>query len=158
MASKPQKTVLIGITGCIAAYKAAEIVRGLQKADVRVKVMMTEHATHFIDPLTFRALTNEPVAVELFDNPQDPIHHISLSQEADLVLVAPCTANVMAKIAHGLADDLLTTTLLATTAPIMIAPAMNVLACARSASLSSNPMRDILHVAKWGRAVYLIRN
>ena len=126
MASKPQKTVLIGITGCIAAYKAAEIVRGLQKADVRVKVMMTEHATHFIDPLTFRALTNEPVAVELFDNPQDPIHHISLSQEADLVLVAPCTANVMAKIAHGLADDLLTTTLLATTAPIMIAPAMNV--------------------------------
>lgn len=76
--------------------------------------------------LTFRALTNEPVAVELFDNPQDPIHHISLSQEADLVLVAPCTANVMAKIAHGLADDLLTTTLLATTAPIMIAPAMNV--------------------------------
>lgn len=102
MASKPQKTVLIGITGCIAAYKAAEIVRGLQKADVRVKVMMTEHATHFIDPLTFRALTNEPVAVELFDNPQDPIHHISLSQEADLVLVAPCTANVMAKIAHGL--------------------------------------------------------
>ena len=125
MASKPQKTVLIGITGCIAAYKAAEIVRGLQKADVRVKVMMTEHATHFIDPLTFRALTNEPVAVELFDNPQDPIHHISLSQEADLVLVAPCTANVMAKIAHGLADDLLTTTLLATTAPIMIAPAMN---------------------------------
>lgn len=126
MASKPQKTVLIGITGCIAAYKAAEIVRGLQKADVRVKVMMSEHATHFIDPLTFRALTNEPVAVELFDNPQDPIHHISLSQEADLVLVVPCTANVMAKIAHGLADDLLTTTLLATTAPVMIAPAMNV--------------------------------
>ena len=82
MASKPQKTVLIGITGCIAAYKAAEIVRGLQKADVRVKVMMTEHATHFIDPLTFRALTNEPVAVELFDNPQDPIHDLSLLEEA----------------------------------------------------------------------------
>lgn len=126
MASAQQKTVLIGVTGCIAAYKACEIVRGLQKADVRVKVVMTEHATHFVDPLTFRALTNEPVGLGLFDDPQDPIHHISLAQEADVFLIAPCTANVMAKIAHGLADDLLTTTALATTAPLMIAPAMNV--------------------------------
>lgn len=126
MASEQQKTVLVGISGCIAAYKAAEIVRGLQKADVRVKVVMTEHATHFVDPLTFRALTNEPVGLGLFDDPQDPIHHISLAQEADIFLIAPCTANVMAKIAQGIADDLLTTTALATTAPVMIAPAMNV--------------------------------
>lgn len=109
--------------------------------------------------------------MELFDNPQDPIHHISLSQEADLVLVAPCTANVMAKIAHGLADDLAHHHAgLATTAPIMIAPAMNVhmyenpitqdnMARLRTFGISfTNPMRDILHVAKWGRAVYLIRN
>lgn len=126
MASEPQKTVLIGVTGCIAAYKACEIVRGLQKADIRVKVVTTEHATHFVDPLTFRALTNEPVGLGLFDDPQDPIHHISLAQEADIFLIAPCTANVMAKISAGIADDLLTTTALATTAPIMIAPAMNV--------------------------------
>ena len=121
-----QKTVLIGVTGCIAAYKSAEIVRALQKRGVRVKVVMTEHATHFIDPLTFRSLTHEPVAVGLFDDPSDPIHHISLAEEADLFLIAPCTANVAAKIAHGIADDLLTTTALACTAPLVVAPAMNV--------------------------------
>lgn len=118
--------VLIGITGCIAAYKSCEIVRGLQKAGVRCKVVMTEHATEFVGPTTFRALTREPVAVGLFDNPGDPIHHISLAQECDLFLIAPCTANVAAKLAHGIADDLLTTTALATKAPIMLAPAMNV--------------------------------
>ena len=121
-----QKTVLIGVTGCIAAYKSAEIVRALQKRGLRVKVVMTEHATHFIDPLTFRSLTHEPVAVGLFDDPSDPIHHISLAEEADLFLIAPCTANVVAKIAHGIADDLLTTTALACTAPLVVAPAMNV--------------------------------
>lgn len=122
-----QKTVLLGVTGCVAIYKACEIVRGLQKADVRVKVVMTESATHFINPTLFRSLTRESVAVGLFDDaPGDPIHHISLAKEADLFLIAPCTANVMAKIAHGIADDLLSTTALATTAPIVIAPAMNV--------------------------------
>lgn len=121
------KTVLIGVTGCVAIYKACEIVRGLQKAGVRVKTVMTEHSTHFITPTLFRSLTREPVAVGLFDDaPGDPIHHISLAKEADLFLIAPCTANVIAKIAHGIADDLLTTTALATTAPLMIAPAMNV--------------------------------
>lgn len=121
------KTVLLGVTGCVAIYKACEIVRALQKAGVRVKVVMTEHATEFINPTMFRSLTREPVAVGLFDDaPGDPIHHISLAKEADLFLIAPCTANVMAKMAHGVADDLLTTTALATKAPIMIAPAMNV--------------------------------
>ena len=121
-----QKTVLLGVTGCIAAYKACEIVRAFQKAGYRVKVVMTEHATHFIDPTTFRALTREPVGLGLFDDPSDPIHHISLAQEAVVFLIAPCTANVMAKITYGIADDLLTTTALATTAPLVIAPAMNV--------------------------------
>lgn len=120
------KTVLLGVTGCIAAYKSCEIVRALQKAGVRVKVVMTEHATEFVGPTTFRALTHEKVAVGLFDDPEDPIHHVSLAQEADAFLIAPCTANVIAKIANGIADDLLTTTALATTAPLVIAPAMNV--------------------------------
>ncbi|WP_417142871.1 bifunctional phosphopantothenoylcysteine decarboxylase/phosphopantothenate--cysteine ligase CoaBC [Raoultibacter massiliensis] len=121
-----RKTVVLGVTGCIAAYKSAEIVRGLQKAGVRVKVVMTEHACEFVGPTTFRALTREPVAVRLFDEPGDPIHHISLAQEADAMLIAPCTANVLAKLACGIADDLLTTTALALTAPLIIAPAMNV--------------------------------
>ena len=120
------KTVLLGVTGCIAAYKSCEIVRALQKAGVHVKVVMTEHATEFVGPTTFRALTHEKVAVGLFDDPEDPIHHVSLAQEADAFLIAPCTANVIAKIANGIADDLLTTTALATTAPLIIAPAMNV--------------------------------
>ena len=119
------KTVLVGVTGGIAVYKACEIVRGLQKLGHSVKVVMSEHATRFVDPVTFRALTHEKVAVGLFDHPSDPIHHISLAQEADLVLVAPATANILAKMAHGIADDLISTTLLATPAPILVAPAMN---------------------------------
>ena len=122
-----KKTVLLGVTGCVAAYKACEVVRGLQKAGLRVKVVMTKNATEFINPGQFRALTREPVAVGTFDDaPGDPIHHISLSKEADVFLIAPCTANVLGKIANGIADDLLTTTAMATTAPIVLAPAMNV--------------------------------
>ena len=119
------KTILLGITGGIAAYKSCYLVRDLQKLGARVKVMMSEHATEFIGPLTFRALTHEPVAVGLFDDPSDPIHHISLAQEPDLVIVAPATANIIAKMANGIADDLISTTLLATPHPILIAPAMN---------------------------------
>lgn len=120
------KTVLLGVTGCIAAYKACEVVRGLQRNGVRVKVVMTEHATEFVGATTFRALTHEEVAVGLFDDPSDPIHHVSLAQEADVLCIAPATANVVAKIANGVADDLLTTTALATAAPLVVAPAMNV--------------------------------
>ena len=123
--SSEEKTVLLCVTGCIAAYKSCEILRLLQKAGYRVKVLMTEHATQFVGPTTFRALTHEKVAIGLFDDPEDPIHHISLAQEADVVLVAPATANSIAKMAHGIADDLMSTTLLATKAPILIAPAMN---------------------------------
>lgn len=123
--SSEGKTVLLCVTGCIAAYKSCEILRLLQKAGYRVKVLMTEHATQFVGPTTFRALTHEKVAIGLFDDPEGPIHHISLAQEADVVLVAPATANCIAKMAHGIADDLMSTTLLATKAPILIAPAMN---------------------------------
>lgn len=119
------KTVLLGVTGCIAAYKSCEVVRLLQKRGARVKVFMTEHAAQFVGPVTFRALTHEEVAIELFDHPSDPIHHISLAQEPDLVLIAPATANVIAKMAAGIADDLMSTTLLATKKPILLAPGMN---------------------------------
>lgn len=127
VAGEKQQTVLVGVTGGIGAYKACELVRTLMRRGYRVKVVMTEAATRFVTPLTFRTLTREPVATSLWaDEPGDPVHHVSLAQEADVVAVAPCTANVLAKLAHGRADDLLTTTVLATEAPVVLAPAMNV--------------------------------
>jgi phosphopantothenoylcysteine decarboxylase/phosphopantothenate--cysteine ligase len=123
---KERTTVVVGVTGGIAAYKTCELVRALVKRGRRVKVVMTGAATRFVTPLTFRTLTNEPVAVSLWDDsPGDPVHHVSLAEEADVMVIAPCTANVIAKLAHGRADDLLTTTALATEAPLIIAPAMN---------------------------------
>jgi len=121
-----KQLVLLGITGSIAAYKAAELVRLYQKADLDVKVIMTEHAQEFVGATTFRALTGHAVATEQFDDPGAPINHISLAQEADVLVIAPCSANMLNKIAHGIADDLLSTTALATTAPLVLAPAMNV--------------------------------
>lgn len=124
--SGARQTVLVGVTGCIAAYKSCELVRELVRSGARVKVVMTEAATHFVGPLTMRSLTNEPVAVSLWDDPESaPVHHISLAQEADVFVIAPCTANVLAKVAQGRADDILTTTALATEAALVIAPAMN---------------------------------
>ncbi len=117
--------ILLGVTGCIAAYKSCEIIRSFQKAGARVKVVMSKHATSFIGATTFRALTQEPVAVDLFDEAADPIQHISLARECDVFLVAPATANFIAKLAHGIADDLISTTALAVSAPIIVAPAMN---------------------------------
>lgn len=120
------RTVVLGITGCIAAYKACELARALVRDGVRVKVIMTEAATKFVGPVTLRTLTGEQVVTSLWDDPGTaPVHHISLAQEADVMVIAPCTANVLAKIACGRADDMLTTTALATEAPIIIAPAMN---------------------------------
>ena len=148
--SNEEKTVLLCVTGCIAAYKSCEILRLLQKAGCRVKVLMTEHATQFVGPTTFRALTHEKVAIGLFDDPEDPIHHISLAQEADIVLVAPATANNIAKMAHGLADDLMSTTLLATKAPVLIAPAMN------SGMWSAVATQDNVQVLK-GRGVRFVQ-
>ncbi|PKQ29141.1 MAG: bifunctional phosphopantothenoylcysteine decarboxylase/phosphopantothenate--cysteine ligase CoaBC [Actinobacteria bacterium HGW-Actinobacteria-10] len=120
------RTVVLGITGCIAAYKACELTRALVRDGVRVKVIMTEAATKFVGPVTLRTLTGEPVVTSLWDDPgTSPVHHVSLAQETDVLVIAPCTANVLAKIACGRADDMLTTTALATEAPIVIAPAMN---------------------------------
>jgi phosphopantothenoylcysteine decarboxylase/phosphopantothenate--cysteine ligase len=125
--SDTAKTIVVGVTGGIAAYRTCELVRALVKGGHRVKVVMTEAATRFVTPLTFRTLTSEPVAVSLWaDAPESKIHHISLADEADVMLIAPCTANVIAKLAHGRADDVLTTAALATEAPLIVAPAMNV--------------------------------
>ena len=120
------RRVALGVTGGIAAYKAAEILRGLQRAGCTVRVAMTEHATKMIAPLTFRALSGHHVVVDDYadDNP-DPIAHITFSQTIDLFVVAPATANAIAKFANGVADDFLTTTYLACTAPVLVAPAMN---------------------------------
>ncbi|MHB9005160.1 MAG: flavoprotein, partial [Coriobacteriia bacterium] len=120
------RTVVLGITGCIAAYKACELTRALIRDGVVVKVIMTEAATKFVGPLTLRTLTGEPVVTSLWDDPGTaPVYHVSLAQEADVMVIAPCTANVLAKLACGRADDMLTTTALATEAPTIIAPAMN---------------------------------
>jgi phosphopantothenoylcysteine decarboxylase/phosphopantothenate--cysteine ligase len=116
----------LGVSGGIAAYKAVEVLRLLQKAGCEVSVAMTRHATEFVQPLTFRALTDRHVIVDDYDheNP-DPIAHINFSQNIDLLLIVPATANIIAKFANGVADDFLSSTYLATTAPVMIAPAMN---------------------------------
>ncbi|MEY8436431.1 bifunctional phosphopantothenoylcysteine decarboxylase/phosphopantothenate--cysteine ligase CoaBC [Atopobiaceae bacterium 24-176] len=118
--------VVLGVTGCIAAYKAAEVCRGLQKAGCKVRVTMTEAATRFVGAATFEGLTSTPVASDLFAWPLSAIPHIELGEWADVFLVCPCTADVMAKIACGIADDCLTSAALATTAPLLVAPAMNV--------------------------------
>ncbi len=125
----------LGVTGGIAAYKAIEVVRLLQKAGCEVSVAMTRHATEFVRPLTFRALTDRHVIVDDYDpaNP-DPIAHINFSQEIDLLLIVPATANIIAKFANGIADDFLSSTYLASTAPVIIAPAMNVTMWEQSAT------------------------
>ncbi len=120
------KRVLLGVTGCIAAYKACEVLRGLQKRGVDVEVVMTESATHFVGPLTFSALSGKPVRSGFYDDLSDPIPHISAAQSCDLFLIAPCTADTLAKLAFGMAGDLLSATALACTAPLLVVPAMNV--------------------------------
>ena len=120
------KTVLLGVTGGIAAYKAAYLASALVKLHANVEVVMTQHATQFIAPLTFEQLTGNRCMVDTFDrNFAHQVEHIALADRTDLVLIAPATANVCAKLAHGLADDMLTTTVLACTCRKLIAPAMN---------------------------------
>jgi len=121
------KRIVLGISGGIAAFKAASLCSKLVQAGASVKVVMTESATKFITPLTLQTLSRNPVYIDTFDEFEPSVvSHIDLADHADLVLVAPATANVIAKMATGLADDMLTTTLLATTAPVLVAPAMNV--------------------------------
>ncbi len=120
------KHIVVGVTGSIAAYKAAELVRGMKTKGWDVSVAMTQHATRFVGEATFRTLSQNPVALDMFDPDGEwQPDHISLADRADVLVIAPCTANVIAKIAHGLADDILTCTALASTAPMVIAPAMN---------------------------------
>ena len=118
--------VALGVCGGIAAYKAAEVLRGLQRSGCSVRVAMTRRACEFVQPLTFRALSGSHVIVDDYapDNP-DPIAHITFSQSVDLLIVAPATANILAKFANGIADDFLTSTYLACTSPVLVAPAMN---------------------------------
>ncbi len=119
-------TILLGVTGSIAAYKACELTRLFVKGGHTVHVLMTGAATQFVSPLTFRTLSRNPVPAGLFDAPEEWVPgHISLAERAEVLVIAPCTANVIAKLAHGLADDILTATALATRAPLVIAPAMN---------------------------------
>ena len=121
------KTVVLGVTGGIACYKAVELVRLLVKDSHRVQVIMTRGAMEFVTPLTFQTLTGHPVATEIFSLTQESeIGHINLADSADLLVIAPATANIIGKIANGIADDLLTTVIMATQAPVLIAPAMNI--------------------------------
>lgn len=120
------KTVILGVTGSIAAYKAANLASMLKKQHADVQVIMTKNATQFMNPITFESLTGNKCLVDTFDrNFQFQVEHVALAKRADLAIVAPATANIMAKLAHGLADDMLTTTLLACRCPKLIAPAMN---------------------------------
>ena len=121
------RSVVLGVTGGIAAYKSAELVRALQQQGARVRVVMTRGAQQFITPLTLQTLSGHPVSTDLWDLTQESqIGHIALADSAEVLLIAPATANVIAKLASGIADDLLTTVALATRARLVVAPAMNV--------------------------------
>lgn len=121
------RNVVVGVTGGIACYKAADIVSRLKKEDTEIDVIMTENACEFIDPLTFRTLSKNPVVTSTFAVPEAwKVGHVALAQKADVFLIAPATANVIGKVANGIADDMLTTTIMASRAKIVFAPAMNV--------------------------------
>ena len=120
------KHVVLGVTGGIAAYKACELTSRLRKAGAQVHVIMTENACRFVAPLTFETLSNHPVVTDTFARPDTwEVEHIALAKRADVFVIAPATANILAKMAHGIADDMLSTTVLATRAPVLAAPAMN---------------------------------
>ena len=120
------KNVVLGVTGGIAAYKACELTSRLRKAGAQVYVVMTHHACEFVSPLTFETLSNHPAVADTFQRPATwEVEHIALAKRADVFVIAPATANILAKMAHGIADDMLSTTVLATRAPVLVAPAMN---------------------------------
>ena len=141
------KTILLGVTGGIAAYKAAALASALVKQHAEVDVIMTEHATEFITPLTFEHLTHRRVHTDTFDR-DDPsqVMHIALAERADLAIIAPATANVCAKLAHGLADDMLTSTILACRCPLLVAPAMNT-------NMLLNPVDNLETLRRYGWTV-----
>jgi len=148
MSDLHDKNILLGISGGIAAYKSAELTRLLIKQGARVRVCMTESAMQFIQPLTFQALSGNPVHTDLFDlQAEAAMGHIELARWADMILIAPTTANVIARLAHGLADDLLSTLCLATDAPVALAPAMNRLMWANVATqdnISTLQQRNVI--------------
>ena len=120
------REIVLGVTGGIAAYKSAEIVSRLRRLGASVHVIMTKSATEFVTPLTFETMSNHPVVTDTFARPATwEVEHIALAKRAELFVIAPATANIMAKMACGIADDMLSTTVLATKAPVLIAPAMN---------------------------------
>ncbi|MBR3645335.1 MAG: bifunctional phosphopantothenoylcysteine decarboxylase/phosphopantothenate--cysteine ligase CoaBC, partial [Lachnospiraceae bacterium] len=143
------KTVVLGITGSIAAYKIANLASMLVKLHADVHVIMTENATNFINPITFESLTKNKCLVETFDrNFQFNIAHVSLADRADVMLIAPASANIIAKLAHGIADDMLSTTTLAMKCPVIVSPAMNV-------NMFTNPVTqdNIKILEKYGKTV-----
>lgn len=120
------KCVVIGVSGGVAVYKALEVISRLRKKDIEVRVIMTESAQKFVTPLSFQSLSQNMVTTDMFDEPKAwEIQHISLAKKADLMLVLPATANIIGKVANGIADDMLSTTIMATKAPVVFAPAMN---------------------------------
>ena len=127
-----EKNIIVGVTGGIAAYKAAELVRRLVRAGAETRVAMTAAATRFVSPLTFEALSGRRVVHEMFHPGTRPMDHITWGQESDLMIIAPATADIIGKMANGIADDFLSTCLMAATAPILVCPSMN-------AQMFSNP-------------------
>jgi phosphopantothenoylcysteine decarboxylase/phosphopantothenate--cysteine ligase len=125
MAGLEGTRMVVGITGSIAAYKSAELVRLLRKQGVEVRVVMSEHATRFIAPLTLETLSGNGVITGMFSQPGRTLDHVTLGQESDLVVIAPATANIVGKIAHGIGDDFLSTLVLSATCPILLCPAMD---------------------------------
>lgn len=143
------KTILIGVTGSIAAYKVCDLVRRLVEREATVHVMMTKSAREFVTPLTLQTLSGNPVHSELFSlSDEQEISHIALADKADLIVIAPATANILAKTAHGLCDDLISTVICATRAPILFAPSMNV-------HMWQNPItqENVLKLRKLGHTV-----
>ena len=121
------KEIILGVTGGIAAYKAAELVRELTKKGAKVRVVMTRNAREFITPLTLQTLSGNPVQTDLFSLIEgSKIGHVALADMADLVVIAPATANIIGKVAHGIADDFLSTMIMATKSPVLFAPSMNI--------------------------------
>jgi phosphopantothenoylcysteine decarboxylase/phosphopantothenate--cysteine ligase len=120
------KTVVVGVCGGIAAYKVVDVVSRLRKSGADVHVIMTENAAKFVSPLTFQSLSHNPVITDMFSEPKQwAIEHISLAERADLFIVAPATANIIGKVANGIADDMLSTTIMATKSKVLFVPAMN---------------------------------
>ena len=139
------KKALIAVSGGIAVYKVCQVVSDLGKRGVDVQVIMTENATKFVTPLTFEALSKNMVFTDTFDYSYDAsIKHITLAQEADVMCVAPATANIIAKLANGIADDMVSSTFLATTCPVIVCPGIGKLACGDVAKGTLSPVDEIV--------------